>query len=379
MTDKKGINNLDVRKENQKKIWSCFLTSEEISNRDIAETLGLTFPTINQSIQYFLEMGLLVEMGKQKSSGGRKPKLYRANLDIYFSVGVDITRNHVNISVIDLAGNVKYNCRIQKQYENSMNHEDSYARFLSDLVNSTIQEQCPIGCVILGVGISVPGIVNEEGTILLQSHVLDEKNVSISHYNAFLSYPSFLINDANAGGYSELKVHSQFENCVFFSLSNSVGGSIYINGKTIFGNHMQSGEIGHMCIHPNGKECYCGKKGCLDSYCAAHLLSDLTDGNLEQFFIQLKDNSEFQSIWDTYLNNLAIAINNIKMILDVDIIVGGYVGSYLEDYLPILKRKVKEISTFETEGEFIFPTMHKVGAASIGAAYYYVDAFVENL
>lgn len=378
MTAKKGMNNIDVRKENQKKIWDCILETEEISNKEIAQNLGLTFPTVNQSIQYFLEKGLLFETGKQESTGGRKPKLYKANLDKYYSIGLDITKNHVNISIVDLSGKVRYNSRIQKKYVHSSVDTLEYATFLSELVDTTIDQQVK-EAQILGVGISVPGIVNSSGEVLLQSHILEEKNVPISYYNASMKYPSFMINDANAGGFAELRAHKELDNVVFFSLSNSVGGSIYIGNQTIYGNNMQSGEIGHMCIHPNGKECYCGKKGCLDAYCAAHLLSDLTHGSLEAFFLQVEENPEFAKIWDAYLSNLAIAINNAKMVLDVNVIVGGYVGSYMEPYLPILRERVRELCTFDTDGSFILATKHKVEAASIGAALHFIDAFVNQL
>ncbi len=56
------------------------------------------------------------------------------------------------------------------------------------------------------------------------------------------------------------------------------------------------------------------KKGCLDAYCSALRLADLTEGKLEIFFEKLEEgNAEYEKIWDEYLDNLAIAVDNLRM------------------------------------------------------------------
>ena len=59
-------------------------------------------------------------------------------------------------------------------------------------------------------------------------------------------------------------------------------------------------------------------------------LSDLSGGRLEDFFLGLQQNNpDYRSVWDTYLKHLAVVINNLHMLLDYDIVLGGYVGSFL--------------------------------------------------
>ena len=116
----------------------------------------------------------------------------------------------------------------------------------------------------------------------------------------------------------------------YLSLSNTVGGAIFHDGNLLPGDAFRCGEAGHMTLIPDGKPCYCGKTGCVDAYCSARLLSDLSGGRLEDFFLGLQQNNpDYRSVWDTYLKHLAVVINNLHMILDYDIVLGGYVGSFL--------------------------------------------------
>ena len=57
-----------------------------------------------------------------------------------------------------------------------------------------------------------------------------------------------------------------------------------MNNEIYYGDRMHSGEFGHMTLEINGRQCYCGKKGCVDAYCNAQNLSNLTDGDLGRFF-----------------------------------------------------------------------------------------------
>ena len=101
-----------------------------------------------------------------------------------------------------------------------------------------------------------------------------------------------------------------------------------MDGSLYMGNHLRAGEFGHNTLVPGGRRCYCGKEGCLDAYCSARLLADHADGNLVAFFDGLRDgDAEKQAVWREYLGYLAIAVNNLHMSFDCDVIVGGYVGA----------------------------------------------------
>ena len=111
-----------------------------------------------------------------------------------------------------------------------------------------------------------------------------------------------------------------------------------MNKKLHIGDNVRAGEFGHITIEPNGEKCYCGKIGCLDSYVKANLLSDLTNGQLDVFFEELKKgNKKLLKAWNNYLYYLSIAVNNLRMSFDCDIVIGGYIGSYFNEYIEIAK------------------------------------------
>ena len=65
--------------------------------------------------------------------------------------------------------------------------------------------------------------------------------------------------------------------------------------------------------------------------------------------------------------------------MDCDVVLGGYVGGYMEKYLDELRRMVSERSTFETDGSFIKTCFFKHESSAVGAALYFVDKFIDEI
>ena len=76
-------------------------------------------------------------------------------------------------------------------------------------------------------------------------------------------------------------------------------------------------------------------------------LADLTEGKLEIFFEKLEEgNAEYEKIWDEYLDNLAIAVDNLRMCFDCEVVLGGYVGNLIGPYVPRLRQMVADKNLF---------------------------------
>ena len=169
-------------------------------------------------------------------------------------------------------------------------------------------------------------------------------------------------------------------NLIYLSLSNSVGGAVLVDGTLYMGNHLRAGEFGHNTLVPGGRRCYCGKEGCLDAYCSAKLLSDHAGGNLAAFFAGLRDgDTEKTSVWRDYLAYLAIAVNNLHMSFDCDVIVGGYVGAFLEEFGGPLRSLLEERNTFQPEASYLKYCRYRLEAAAVGAALTQVEHFLQML
>ena len=255
-----------------------------------------------------------------------------------------------------------------------------YYRKVSERLEHFLDESGIERDSVLGVGISFPGIIDLDKGQITYSHILGVEAVPLDSVSAFFSYPCFYLNDANAGAYAEGFHGDEAERFFYLSLSNTVGGAIFGGNELIQGKNFRCGEVGHMTVVMDGESCYCGKRGCLDAYCAAWHLSDAADGKLEQFFCLLdQGDAGAVKIWDSYTDYLAIAVNNIYMVLDCDIVLGGYVGSYMGTHLQELWDKVAGRNTFGEKNPYVKACNYKVGAAALGAALKVIESFVSQI
>lgn len=372
----KQATNIEVKKNNRNRIFRYICSHETVSNPDISYELKMSLPTVTQNTKELIERGLIEEKGELKSTGGRRAKALSVAANVRQAAGLDITKNHIGLVLTNLKGETLKYERIYLPFAEN----EEYYHTVNERLEAFLNEAGTEKERILGLGISFPGIVDHNKKMITHSHILGLNMVPFTSVSRFFSYPCYFINDANAGAYAEGIHLKDIDRFFYISLSNTVGGAIFSDNKLIQGNGFRCGEAGHMTVLPDGRPCYCGKNGCLDAYCSAMKLSDVTNGKLEQFFKGLKDKKKgYEDIWEEYITYLAIAVNNIHMILDCDIVLGGYVGSYVESFISDIRDKVSERSTFSEDSTFLRACHYKIEAAALGAAFCVIESFVEQV
>lgn len=371
--DKKKITNMEVKKKNRNEVFRYICRQGTVSNPDISYNMKISLPTATQITKELMAEGLLEEKGELQSTGGRRAKALSAVVGARLAVGLDITKNHIALVLTNIVGEILKYERIHQPYASG----EAYYREVSERLEHFLDENGVDRHKVLGVGISFPGIINLDKGQITYSHILGVEAVPLDSVSAFFPYPCHFLNDANAGAYAEGIQSESMERFFYLSLSNTVGGAVYSNGRLEQGNNFRCGEVGHMTIVPDGEPCYCGKYGCMDAYCSAKCLSD---GRLEDFFGRLrKGEGEAAGLWDKYASYLAIAVNNIHMVLDCDIVLGGYVGSCMGEYIRDVQDKVSERNTFAEGGSFVRSCSHKTGAAALGASLKIIELFMEQV
>ncbi|MEG1931396.1 MAG: ROK family protein, partial [Anaerovorax sp.] len=140
-----------------------------------------------------------------------------------------------------------------------------------------------------------------------------------------------------------------------------------------------TGVFEHMTIVPNGKPCYCGKNGCMDTYCSLNALVNENE-TLDSFFLKLRnENRPTTKRWKAYLEYLSIAIDNLHMLMDCDIILGGTLAQYLtSDDIDILHYYVQQQSAFPTKRKFIKISERAGLPVATGAALPYIMQFLDS-
>ena len=145
------------------------------------------------------------------------------------------------------------------------------------------------------------------------------------------------------------------------------------------GDHFRAGEFGHMVLVPEGKTCYCGKAGCMDAYCSVRALCGTDADQPEDFFARLADGDpQAAGAWDEYLYYLALAVTNLRMAYDCDIVLGGYLGSCLEEYREQLAEVMARWNRFDQDAAYLRFGKRGKEAAAMGAARQLMEDFWEN-
>ena len=230
----------------------------------------------------------------------------------------------------------------------------------------------------LGVGISIPGIINQEQKLVIKSHALKLENYSLSFLEQAFSVPVYFSNDANAAMMAEDM--NIYQNAIYLSLNQTLGGAFCIGGNLFSGENQKAGEFGHMILVPQGRKCYCGKSGCADAYCAAGALVGESKDSVEQFMQLLQNNDEkAEKKWEEYLDYLAILISNLRMAYDMDIILGGEMGGYLSDYMIPLGEKVMKYNGFDHDLRYLKNCSYKKEASAVGAAKHFLQDFIGKI
>lgn len=357
-------------------IFRFLYLNKQSSRQEISQSLGISLPTITRSLNTLQKSGFIENAGEFQSTGGRRAVRYQCIPDSRYAIGIDITKNHLSIVLIDLTLNIIDNKRLRIPF-----HENSeYFSVMKQELESIISRNMPDCSKLLGVGISLPAIIGEDRKTVTYATVIP---LSLNIYNFFSDYihaPFLFFNDASSAGLAESWKGDYTDAVAYLSLSSSIGGA-YMNNKMIYaGANNRGGEFGHMTIIPHGKRCYCGRYGCLDAYCTANTLTDFTDGNLKEFFDILKtgNNKGIQNVFEDYTDYLAIAVNNLRMCFDCDVILGGNVGAYMADYIDDFRKKAIQLNPFEKDGSYIRVCHYRTEAAAVGAAIYYIEQFIQN-
>ncbi len=373
--------NMELKRINRNRIFRYIQQQGVTSKAEMSYDLRISLPTLTHNITALRELNLITESGEYESTGGRRAKMISCNARARVAIGVNITRNHISVVVVDLMGNVIDSVREPFDCQNVEKTMKKTMEKIGELINHMLWRNQIDEETALGVGISLPAIIDEDCRTIQTDLVIPFPDDFYDQLKAYISLPYLLYNDANCGGFAELWNRKPFKRDMFyFSLSGTVGGAALLNDRIYLGADATAGEIGHLTLVPNGKQCYCGQKGCVDCYCNCYLLADVTDGDLIKFFDELKKgNPKAKERMEEYLDYLAVAIHNVRMILDCDVILGGYVGSYSELYMDSLLKRLREKEPFGYEGPYVIGCHHHTEAAAVGAALIFVDRFIAQV
>lgn len=377
MDSSQKLTNTDVKKLNKNRIFRLIYNSDKISRQEIADRLGLSLPTVNQNLKMLMEDGLIEYVGNFTSTGGRRAQAITISNNARKAISVNIKADYINVDVVGLKGQIIYSMDVKAHFSKS----SAYIEKLTDAVRHAVDYVGADADDILGVGITVPGILDDEKKILISAPPLKARNYDFTKLISAIDYPVVVMNDARAEAYAGHWFNGKPEDeKIYIMLGEGVGGA-YINASAIRnGVHNRGGEFGHMVIHPGGKQCLCGKKGCFEAYVSEKVLSSELDMTLDNFFeLAAQGNKNNSDVLDEYMDNLALGINNIYTMMDCDIVLGGTVAPYLKQYENSIKERLVNDYSFDTDADYLRISDGGGRKSGLGAALSFVARFIDGV
>lgn len=374
----KGLTNISLKKINKSKVYQYIYNKKVTSKLQIVQDLQMGLSTVSQNLTLLEQDGLIEKSGFFESTGGRKANAIQVVSDFKISIGIGILKNMFHITAVDLYGNAFYTDTIPLPYS----HTPEYYKQVTDKVKDFIHSNHYEEEKILGVSIATQGITSLDHTSILYGNIMDNTVMKLEDFSRHLPYPCYMEHDSKSAAFLELWNHPDLDSAVVFLLNRNLGGAIITNHQIHQGSSMHSGTIEHICINPEGPLCYCGNRGCLETYCSANSLEQAAGMPIKEFFplLRQKNTPQLTQIWEDYLNHLAFAMRNLNLIIDAPIIISGYLAPYFtEDDITYLAEHINATAPFALSKDKIFVGTNGQYTPAIGAALYYVKQFIQSV
>ena len=310
------------------------------SKAGIARSTSLSPATVTRIIAELTEQGLVSEYRIAESTGGRKPIVFRLNHDKLYAVGIQLVRNRVVLGLCDFSGKILTKRSFRPYSFEPENLITELAKEFELLLgmNGINREH------ILGCGLAISGIVDADTGTLLRSVNLGWRDVRISDaLEETLGLPVVVENDANAAALAELWFGCAREASHFMYLKTDagIGAGIVYGGHLMAGPHGMAGEIGHIPVMGDGRECVCGQRGCLETYLYAQglLRRYETEAKVHlehgrDFFARIIEGDPVAvAMMGEAIQALAIVVSHAVTMMDLDLVVIGGLWGELGDRL----------------------------------------------
>ena len=246
-------------------ILRSLLTNGQMSLTDLRNDTGITIPVVSKIIDSLKKDNLVVDVDSfEQLQAGRPPSVVKINGSAGYIIGVDLDRIYTHFVVINLEQDIILKCDVKKSF---LSNDESAINELEHEIQGVLNKARIDKATLLGIGISVPGIVNGPKGISVSYLNFNEQPLQ-EFLSAKFKKPVHIEHDVKAMALGELWFGQARgrENVLCLKIDWGIGLGIIINGKIYYGNDSYSGEFGHLNIESShGELCYCGKRGCLET------------------------------------------------------------------------------------------------------------------
>jgi predicted NBD/HSP70 family sugar kinase len=371
MTSRKavaGTNLEQAKSHNRRVVIEAIRTSGALSRAAIARLTALSSQTVSNIVEELEEAELVKPEPTRKGSRGQPAVPYSINPDGAYSIGLQLDHQTLVGVISDLSGTVR--TRIERRVDRPT--PGQAMPLLGVLPNELMADFRFDRSRLLGIGMAMPGPFGVEGLTSVGPTALPgwQDFPLAGELKRLTGIEVTVENDATAAAIGErlYGVARHLSNFVYLFIGTGLGAGLFLDGHLYKGSRHNAGEIGHMIVRPDGLQCDCGKRGCLERYVslrAAYESLDLPDPDhaspalLEELLS--KGDRRLEKWIDAAIQPLRQAINVLELSLDPEtVVLGGFMP------LAIIERLAEKLDplllSVSTDAERSVPRV-TVGAA----------------
>ena len=256
-----------LRLVNRRILLSILSDRQPISRAEIAKISGLNKATISTITGELLKESCIVEEGSGRTTpiGGKPPTPLRLNANRFGLFGLDIRADETVLALSD------FNNRIVARF--SYETGPDATAFLNK-IGKEIRKLCTKHDSFIefpGIGVSLPGLVDNQSGKFLLSVVLPWRDVPVVNLlEKATGLPVIIDNSARCSALAEIwhgkAQYAHVRNLLYVSVSTGLACGVVIDGGLYRGGNNTAGQFGHIPIDVNGPDCRCGQRGCWDLY-----------------------------------------------------------------------------------------------------------------
>lgn len=337
-----------IRKHNGKRILDAVRRHGPISRADLVHHAELSAPTVCAVVEDLVDRrGLLRNVGKGASSGGRRPLMIDFNAEYGYVAGVDIGSRSLRFALADLRGKVVH----RREERTPTGSRDAILAAIEDGIRALFSESKRDPRKLFAVGAGAPGMTDvTRGRVISAVNLKDWTNVPLRDVleRAF-GVPAIVDNDVNMAALGEqwIGCARECKNFVFIALGAGVGAGIVIDGRLYRGSRWYAGEISHMHLDYRRWHIDYGEQGFLESLAGAEAIArrgrrlrggtsrsvPFADGAAQVFEAARAGDRTAQAVVQQVAIYLGTALANIAAVLDPSLIVFGGGISHVGDQL----------------------------------------------
>ncbi|MFE9425265.1 ROK family transcriptional regulator [Kitasatospora sp. NPDC006697] len=268
----------DLRRASRATLLRHLYFDGPLSRQELGQRSGLSGGSISNVVGELLADGLVEECGSVESDGGRPRILLRVAPEAGHLVGVDVGETKVRVALFDLA------LTELAGFDHPLADRGHDADHVAELILAGLAEVLEAAGVpesaVLGVGVGVPGVVEQGGAadgsgVVVHGPTVGWSAVPLGRLlRAGTALPLHVDNGAKTLGQAEMWFGAGrgARHAVVALFGSGVGACVIADGARFRGATSSAGEWGHTKVHVGGRLCRCGSRGCLEAYIGAEAL-----------------------------------------------------------------------------------------------------------